>query len=134
MGSTEAIKLVSLPQGESLVGDFAEALKLNDSGQVVKATAVTDAVIGILAEEPSVATVGVNVSVFIIGGGGIGKVKAGSAITPGQLLVPDATAGRAAGVANVAALAADSMAFGVALEAAADGEIVGFLAMPIAGS
>ena len=134
MGSTEAIKLVSLPQGESLVGDFAEALKLNGSGQVVKQTAVTDAVIGILAEEPSVATVGVHVSVFIIGGGGIGKVKAGAAITAGQLLIPDATDGRAAGVDAIADLAANQMAFGVALEAGADGEIIGFLAMPISGS
>ena len=133
MAGTEAIKLVSLPQGESLVGDFAEVLKINATGQVIKQAAVTDVVIGVLAEEPSVITVGVHVSVALIGGGGILKAKAGAAITAGQLLVPDATDGRVAGVADIAALVANQMAFGIALESAADGEIFEFLAQPIAG-
>ena len=134
MAITECVKLVSLPQGESLIGDFAEALKLNASGQVIKGTTpATDVVIGILAEEPSVAAVGTHVSVALIQSGGILKAKAGSAIAAGGLLILDATDGHVADVANIAALSANQMAFGIALEAAADGEIFNFLAMTLNG-
>ena len=70
--------------------------------------------------------------VAIIGGGGILKIKAGGAITAGQLVVPSATAGRVDGVADIGSLADDQMAIGVALEDAADGDIFSVLAQTIA--
>ena len=133
MGITENVKMVSLPQGESLRGDFGEVLTINGDGRVVKTSAVTDVIVGVLCEEPTVATVGVHVPVALIGAGGIIKAKAGSAISAGDLIVPDATNGRVAGVADIAALVANQMAAGIALVDAADGEIFEFLAMPICG-
>ena len=74
------------------------------------------------------------VRVALIGGGGVLKCKAGAAITAGQILICDGTDGRAAGKANIGALAADEISFGIALEAAADGEIFEFIAMTIAAA
>lgn len=124
MSSSQNVKVVNLIAGEDLRGDVYEILKVNASGQVIKTTAVTDSTVGILAEEPrsDAATTGFGVPVVLIEGGGVGVVKAGAAITAGQLLVPDATAGRVAGVANAAALATSSMTIGVALDSAADGD------------
>lgn len=135
MAVYENVELVTLIAGEDLRGDLYEILQFeNDSNvaKVIKATAVTNTVIGVLAEEPrsDVSTDGYSVSVALLKG--IVKVKAGAAITAGQLIVPDTTTGRVAGVANVGALAADSMAIGVALVSAADGDIFSMLAMPIA--
>ena len=132
MASYQSCKVVSLPAGEDLTGDFAEALTVNSSGQVIKTTAATNHIVGALAENPAVSTTGVAVPVAIIGGGGILKIKAGGAITAGQLVVPSATAGRVDGVADIGSLADDQMAIGVALENAADGDIFSVLAQTIA--
>ena len=132
MASYQSCKVVSLPAGEDLTGDFAEALTVNSSGQVIKTTAATNHIVGALAENPAVSTTGVAVPVAIIGGGGILKIKAGGAITAGQLVVPSATAGRVDGVADIGSLADDQMAIGVALEDAADGDIFSVLAQTIA--
>jgi len=133
--SYESTMAVNMIAGEDLRGDVFEILQIeNDGGvgKVIKATAVTNTVIGVLGEEPrsDATTDGETVPVVLLQG----KVmmKAGAAITAGQLIVPDATAGRVAGVANVGALAVDSMAIGIALESAADGDIFEVLAMPIA--
>jgi hypothetical protein len=101
-------------------------------GKVIKATAVTNTVIGILAENPrtDLTTDGLSVPVVLLQGKV--AVKAGGAVTAGDLIVPDATAGRVIGVTGVGALAADSMAIGIALESAVDGDIFNMLAMPIA--
>ena len=133
MSNYQAVKVVTLPAGEDLTGDFAEIVKLNASGQVIKVTAVTDITIGALSESAPSSATGQGVPVALIGGGGIIKVKAGAAIAAGNLLIPDGTDGRVAGIANIAALVANQMAFGIALSAAADGEIFSALAMPIAG-
>ena len=133
MANYQSCRTVTLPAGEDLRGDYAEALTINASGQVVKTTAATSVIVGALAEEPSVSTTGVAVPVAIVGAGGVLKMKAGSAVTAGQLVVPDAEAGRVAGVADISSLAADQMAVGVALEAAADGDIFSVLAQTIAG-
>ena len=132
MANYQSCKVVSLPAGEDLTGDFAEALTVNSSGQVIKTTAATNHIVGALAENPAVSTTGVAVPVAIIGGGGILKIKAGGAITAGQLVVPSATAGRVDGVADISSLADDQMAIGVALEDAADGDIFSVLAQTIA--
>ncbi len=137
MASTQNGMAVNLIAGQDLRGDVFEILQIeNDSdvGKVIKATAVANTVIGVLAEEPrtDATTDGETVPVALISGGGVLRMKAGATITAGQLIVPDTTAGRVAGVANAAALAADSMAIGVALESAVDGDIFGVLAMSIA--
>ncbi|UFK26763.1 hypothetical protein [Roseobacter phage RDJL6] len=134
--SYESTRAVTLIAGEDLRGDVFELLQFeNDGGtaKVIKATAVTDTAIGILAEEPDAAatTDGQAVSVVMLAGGGRAMVKAGANITAGQLVVADATAGRVAGVADIAALVADSMAIGVALESAVDGDIFEVLLQPM---
>jgi len=135
--SYESTRAVTLIAGEDLRSDIYELLQFeNDGGvaKVIKTTAVTDTPIGILAENPrsDVTTDGEAVAVVMIGAVGRAMLKAGATITAGQLIVPDTTAGRVAGVANVGALAADSMAVGVALESAVDGDIFEVLIMPIA--
>jgi hypothetical protein len=135
MASFESAVAVNLIAGEDLRGDLHEILQFeNDSGEakVIKATAVTDTVVGILGEEPrtDADTDGETVPVVLLQG--VVKVKAGATITAGELIVPDVTAGRVTGVANVGALADDSMAIGIALKSAVDGEIFSMLAMPIA--
>ena len=110
MANYQAVKVVTLPAGEDLTGDYAEIVKINASGQVIKVAAVTDITIGVLAESAPSSDTGQGVAVALIGGGGILKFKAGAAIVAGNLLVPDATDGRVAGVANIAALVADQMA------------------------
>ncbi len=137
MASFQHVKAVDLIAGQDLRGDVFELLQFEDDSdvaKVIKTTAVTDTPVGILAEEPrtDATTDGENVPVVVIAAGGIAKVKAGATITAGQLIVPDTTAGRVAGVANVGALAVDSMAIGVALESAVDGDIFRILLMPIA--
>lgn len=135
MATYEGGKIVTLIAGEDLRSDLYEILKVeNDSnvGKVIKATGVTDTVVGVLAENPysGESTDGKSVSVALLQG--IVKMKAGASITAGQIIVPDTTAGRVAGVTGVGALAADSMGLGIALESASDGEILEVLAMPIA--
>ncbi len=135
MATTNATVAVTLIAGEDLRGDLFGILQFeDDSGvaKVIKATAVTNTVIGILAEEPAtdVTTDGIGVPVLLLQG--IVKVKAGATITAGDLIVPDVTPGRVAGVANVGALAADSMAIGVAQASAVDGDIFEMLAQTIA--
>ena len=135
MASFETARAVNLIAGEDLRGDLYEILQIeNDGGvgKVIKATAVTQTVVGILAEEPrsDATTDGENVPVVMLEG--VVKVKAGATITAGELIVPDVTAGRVIGVANVGALAVDSMAIGIALKSAVDGEIFEMLAMTIA--
>ena len=137
MASMQNTKAVSLIAGEDLRGDVFEILQVeNDSGvgKVIKATAVTNTVIGVLAEDPdgTNSTDGETVPVVLISAGGVIMVKAGATITAGQLIVPDVTAGRVAGVTGVGGLAADSMAIGVALESAVDGDIFEVLAGTIA--
>ena len=137
MASSQSTVAVNMIAGEDLRGDVYELLKLeNDSavGKVIKVTATTDSPVGILAEDPdSVATTdGVTVPVVLLQG--IVKIKAGGAVTAGQLLIPDATAGRVIGVANQAALAADVVSVGIAMESAVDGDIFEMLAQVMTSS
>ena len=135
----ENCKVVSLHAGADLRNAIGSLLAINNTGRVILATAATGAV-GVLAMNPEgsrtdidgtegtaigEATTGKIVSVALIGAGGIMSVRAGAVITAGQLVTVDATAGRAAGDANIAAIAADQMAVG-----AADGEFFRMLAQP----
>lgn len=137
MSGTQSTVAVNLIAGEDLRGDLHELLYIeNDSdvGKVIKTTAVTQNPIGVLAEEPrsDVTTDGETVSVMLLQG--VVPMKAGGSVTAGQLVVADVTAGRVIGVANQAALVADSVAVGVALESAADGEIFNVLAQVMTSS
>ena len=134
MATQESIKLVTMTAGQDLRGDQYEILQIEDdggAGKVIKATAVTNTVVGVLYEKPNadIDTDGNGVAVAMLHGKV--KLKAGGTVTAGGLVVPDVTAGRVVTVANAGALAADSMAIGVALETAADGEIFTMIAMPI---
>ncbi len=139
MASTQNGKAVNLIAGEDLRGDEFEILQIEDDGgigKVIKATGVTNTVIGVLAEAPrtDATTDGESVPVALIAAGGVLKMKAGGTVTAGGLVVPDTTAGRVVTVANVGALAVDSMAIGVALQTGIDGDIlevlVGYIAAP----
>lgn len=133
MASTQNVKTVNLIAGEDLRDGFALMLTLeNDSGvaKVIKTTDPLESPVGILAENPQsdISTDGLGVPVALFGGGGVLKVTAGGTITAGQLLVADTDAGRVVGVADQAALVADTIAVGVALESAVDGDIFEMLA------
>lgn len=135
MASVQSTKAVNMIAGEDLRGDLHEILQVEDDGgvgKVIKATAVTQTVIGMLGEEPRTdeTTDGETVPVVLLQG--IVKMKAGGTVTAGDLIVPDSTAGRVVTVANIGALAVDSMAIGVALTTGVDSDIVEVLAMPIA--
>lgn len=135
MASAQSTRAVSMIAGEDLRGDLFELLQVeNDAGvgKVIKTTAVTNTPIGVLGENPDAeaTTDGETVPVVLLQG--IVKVKAGGAVTAGNLLVPDVTPGRVIGVAGVGGLAIDSMAIGVALESAVDGDVFSMLAMSIA--
>ena len=134
MAYYECAKTVTLTAGADLRNAIYEALTVDASGQVVQASATTAHVIGALAGNPigSSDTTGMAVQVAVVGGGGVLKIKAGGAITAGQLVVPSATAGRVSGVADIGSLAEDQMAIGVALEDAADGDVFSVLAQTIA--
>lgn len=137
MASTQSTKAVNLIAGEDLRGDFAELLTMeNDSdvAKVIKTTLPTQTPVGILGENPNpdISTDGLTVPVVLLQG--VVKVKAGGSVTAGQLLVADTDAGRVVGVASQAALAADTVSVGVALESAADGEIFEMLAQIMTSS
>ena len=137
MASAQSTVAVNLIAGQDLRGDLYELLHFEDDAgvaKVIKTTAVTNSPVGILAEEPrtDLTTDGESVPVVLLQG--IVKVKAGAAISAGDLVVPDTTAGRVAGVANQAALVADSTAIGIALSDAADGDVFEMLAQVMTSS
>ena len=134
MATSQLCEIVSLPRGATFVGDMFEVVALNSSGQVVLTSAVTDTPVGVIYGAASEKTppagvgqltypVGSAVSVALFSKGGIMKMKAGASITRGHLVVLDATGGRVAGAANIAAVSNDNWILGIALDAADDGDI-----------
>ena len=114
MASTQCVKIVSMLQGESLKGKLNYALTINAAGRVVMTDAVTEAIIGTVASDPGVDTVGAIVSVAMVNGSGTLKVVANAAITRGHYVIPTTTDGKVAGAATVTT----QQAMGIALEAA----------------
>lgn len=140
MSSSQQVKAVNLIAGEDLRssnnrGVYSLLTIENDggAGKVIAAVAATATVVGVLAEEPrsDASTDGHNVPVVLIAAGGVGVVKAAGAITAGDLLVAGANGGAASGGANVGALAADVVSFGIALESAVANDQFRFLAQPM---
>ena len=132
MASTENSKNINFSQGADLSSDTGQnrALKLDANGRVVLTAAATDIMVGMIGEESADAVIGSGISMVTL----VGKVKmiAAAAISIGDVIVP-AAAGQVNGVANIGALAADSMGVGIALTAAgAQGDILQVFAMTIA--
>ena len=146
MSQYEKATIVTMTAGGDLRNERGALLRVDNTGRVQLATAAAGAV-GVLAMNPDgsstqrsgavgtaetgTGTTGNVVPVALIGCGGILTVRAGAAITAGQLIVVDATAGRAAGVAAFTNLTGNQMGVGFALEAAADGEFFRMLAQPL---
>lgn len=97
------VQLIPLTAGEDLSDAQFRALKLDSNGNVVKAGAATDIVVGILQDKPGQGQAA-NVMTF-----GISKVVASGAISIGALLTAS-TGGKAAAAAD------GDRAFGIALE------------------
>ena len=124
MASVQAVKIISLPQGESLSGKLNYAVTMNAAGRVVMTDSATDVIIGTVASDPGVATIGAVVSIALVNGSGTIKVVAQSAITRGHLLHATSTNGRLNGVSAISGLANNQQAMGIALEAASAAEEV----------
>lgn len=137
MSYSESAKVVNLLAGESLAGDIYELVYIENDGnvgKVIKTTAVTQTPVGVLAESVDAVTGADGRVVPVMLLQGVVPVKAGGSVTAGQLLVADVTPGRVIGVANQAALVADSVAVGVALVSAVDGDIFPMLAQVMTSS
>ncbi len=133
MASVQSTRAVNMIAGQDLRGDLYEILQVEDDGgvgKVIKVTAVTQVIIGVLGENPDGAatTDGETVPVVLLQG--VLKMKAGGTVTAGDIVVADTDAGRVVTVADIATLVADSFAIGIALETGVDGDIVEVLAMP----
>ena len=134
MATYQAVKIVTLPAQGNLSGRLNQAVTINSDGRITPADAVTEVIVGTIAEKPSAVTDS-PVAVALISGGGVIPMVAQAAITQGHIIVGTTTDGKVAGVAAVSNLAANQMGYGFALEAAtAADQVIEVLAMQIAGS
>lgn len=134
MTTTQSTTAITFKAGEDLRNSQYSSLKIDNTGRVVKTTAATDVIVGMVSSNPidSVDTTGNGVAVVTIGTGGISLGLAAAAINEGDFIVPSTTAGLVEGVATVAGLAIAQTAVGVAVSStAAAGELVQFAAMTI---
>lgn len=139
MATYQSPSVVTLTAGEDLRNCVNHLLTFeNDNGimKVIQATAPTQVAVGVLNMNPrgDVSTDGLSVPVALLSSSGPLPMRAGGNVTAGQLLVSDTDAGRVVGVANLDAIAAKSMAVGVALESAADGEYFNALPFIMSGT
>lgn len=111
-------RMLVLTAGEALTDYEGYAIKLDGSGNAVKATAVTDEVIGILAKG---AASGANVDVLIFGDG---LVRVSGAVKAGQFVAPAAAATCTAGKAD------NSVFCGIYLQNGASGDLVPAFVFP----
>ena len=132
MAGYQNIQRITGIAGEDLAkGDQNAILTIENDGGVgkfVRADSKTETVVGVLADRGN-GKDGAAISVTLLQG--VVEFRAGAAITAGQILVADATAGRVAGVDNIGALGNDEMGFAVALATAADADIFPALALPL---
>ena len=130
--ASQNVKSVTLIAGEALDGDIYEIVMVDTDGKVIKTTAVTDAAIGVVFESLD-ATTGADgnaAQIALFGAGGVIPVKAGGTITAGDLVAADGTSAGA----NLAAVVADAVVVGVALESAVSGDVFGVLAQPMSSA
>lgn len=132
MASSEANRAVTrIADSSILTGDIYKLVKVTGENTVGRAVAATDSPIGVLGENPAPAGPAGNAQVpvlqalpvTLLASGGTVKVKAGGTIPAGNLVVADANGDGVDGGADQAALAADVVAAGIALEAAVVGQI-----------
>lgn len=133
MSSSENAMSLSQIAGANFVeGDFGKILQMGSAARtVVLASAATQTPVGILGAAP--ATSGEVVPMVPLNGV-IGKVKLGGTVAIGDLLVAAADGEAVDGGANVAALAADVVAIGVAQEAGVDQQIIEALLVTLTSS
>jgi hypothetical protein len=112
--------IVNLPMtaGEDLRNSLGLLVRVDNTGRVVRTTATTDTVAGVVSVQPYDSENALGTAVTIAQLQGTFTVVADAAITAGSLVHPTTTAGRVVGVANAAALPANVSAIGVALSAA----------------
>ena len=132
MAIYENVKTINIEAGEDFAaGSLHEAVAISTAsataGKLLKcdfdATDLgTRQPVGILAVDK--ADAGTMCTVVDIDGGGIGKCKAGAAITAGQVLIPHTVPGRVTGVTGIGTIAADQAVIGVALEAASAAGVI----------
>ena len=128
--------------GEALAAtDYGRLLKFEDDGgeaRVIKATALTDPIVGIYAENGAHAD-GDPVSFWALGNGGVVKCRAGEAIKAGDI-VATGTDARVIGIGTTSALGTlaniptGGMAIGFALETAAVNQVIPVMLQSLAGS
>ena len=122
MGNFEGIRTFTGVAGEDFAAGSLHELVAIDGGKIVKADgnhaeANRQWPVGILAVDA--AKSGQAVTVVDLDAGGIAKVKTAGVVAQDGILIVSNTPGKADDVANVAALAANQVPFGIALEAAA---------------
>ena len=129
MTTTQVACVVNLPAGADLDDKAFNLLQLNSSGQVViTTTANTDVVVGILWGNPGKTAAGDIVPVALIDAGGILKCKAAEAIEAGAFLLSHGDDGEAGHVAAQGNIPDNGSVFGIALDAAANGDVFRFIA------
>jgi hypothetical protein len=125
MASFESAKSITLIAGSDFTGDLYKVVEITADNTCDIVGALTDTVVGIVGEE---VLSGGNVPIVLLQGRV--KVRAGAAITVGQVVIP-ATDGEVTG-ATQATLGDGVMGLGVALQAADNaGDIIEILAQPI---
>lgn len=132
MASSEANRAVTrIADSSILTGDLNRLVKITGENTVGRAVAATDSPIGVLAENPAPSgaagaaqdPVLQALPVIMLASGGTVKVLAGGTLAVGDLVVSDAEGRGVDGGADQAALAADVVSAGFALEAAVINQI-----------
>lgn len=140
MSSSETnLALTLIADSSILTGDIYRLVKITGNDIFGRSVLAVNSPVGVLGENPAGPDAAgqaqdpilqsLPVTLLV----GRVKVKAGGNITAGQLLISD-TAGRVLGVTDVASLAADVTAVGIALKGGAINEIIEMLAMPLTSS
>lgn len=132
MASSEANRAVTrIADSSILTGDLNRLVKVTGENTIGRAVAATDSPIGVLGENPAPSgaagaaqdPVLQSLPVILLASGGTVKVLAGGTIPVGNLVVSDAEGRGVDGGADQAALAADVVSAGFALEAAVINQI-----------
>lgn len=108
----------SAPAGADMTGNRYKFVKLNSSGQVVLATGATDAILGVLDNEP---ISGRTADVVLLNGAGTFKVKAGGTIAKDAYITCNASS------VAVATTNAGDRVCGRAVTAAVSGDVVEYI-------
>lgn len=123
-GSTTTISLVP---GEDLTEALNCVVTVDTDGNVVKPTDALAPIVGVVAMNADRATGATAIPVTLLKG--IITLKAGGAISAGDLLVAEAATGKVLGVTGIAATTADTFIVGTALMDAVEDDVFSAVAM-----